>query len=128
VKTFLLDTSFLIDLEDEAFSGEEGPATRMLERLGSARLYISPVTAAELLEGAVDEMESSRALSAYHQTTIGWQAARRCALNQSRSVQRMGENDVWQAALAVTGGHTLVGHDKAFDRRPWLDYRDHRKA
>jgi len=74
VKTFLLDTSFLIDLEDEAFSGEEGPATRMLERLGSARLYISPVTAAELLEGAVDEMESARALSAYHQTTIGWQA------------------------------------------------------
>ena len=127
MKTFLLDTSFLIDLEEETQTGETGPATRALIKMGAAPLYISPVTVAELLEGAEDAVVTERVLAEYHATTIGWQAAKRCALNQSRAAHRMGENDAWQAALAVSGGHSLIGHDKAFEKRPWLDYRDHRK-
>jgi len=128
VKTFLLDTSFLIDYENEVVAGVPGPATRTLGKIaGPSRLYISPVTVAELLEGAEDAVETERALAEYHATNIGWQAAKRCALNQSRAAHRMGENDAWQAALAVSGGHALVGHDKAFEKRPWLDYQDHMK-
>jgi predicted nucleic acid-binding protein len=125
---FLLDTSFLIDLGREMDASEEGPAHRTLARLPAGRIFVSPVTVAELLEGAEDEVESDALLNKYHHLTIGTAAAHRCALNQSRATQRMGENDAWQAALAVTGGLTLVGHDRAFDRRPWLSYLDHAKA
>lgn len=127
-KTCLLDTSFLIALEVETETKTPGPAMRTLEKLRGAKLYISPVTVAELLEGAEDMEETARALADYHQVAIGWQAAKRCALNQSRAAQRMGENDAWQAALAFTGGHRLVGHDHAFERKSWLDYLDYLKA
>ncbi len=128
MKACLLDTSFLIDLEEEAAAGEEGPATRLLTRLGAARLYLSPVTVAELLEGAEDAAGTARALAGYRQLTIGWAAARRCALNQSRAAQRLGENDAWQAALAMAGSMTLVGHDRGFRRPAGLAYLDHRKG
>ncbi len=101
---------------------------RTLAKMGTAALYISPVTIAEILEGSEDPVATERALSEYHSTNIGWQSARRCALNQSRATQRMGENDAWQAAIAVNAGHSLVGHDRAFERREWLDYIDHRKS
>jgi predicted nucleic acid-binding protein len=127
MKTALLDTSFLIDLDDEAESGVVGPATRTLATLREYRLFISPVTVAELLEGAEMPEEAAKELATYQKQTIGWQAAQRCALNQSRAPRRMGENDAWQAALAALSGHRLVGHDVAFEGRPGLDYLDHRK-
>lgn len=123
---YLLDTSLLIDYADELESAGDGPATRTLASLGKARLYVSPVTIAELLEGAEDPLATERFLSGFRQLTIGWAAARRCAVMQARAAQRMGENDAWQAALAVTGEMTLVGHDKAFRARPGLAYLDHR--
>jgi predicted nucleic acid-binding protein len=127
-KTYLLDTSFLIDYGREIEEGTPGPAFATVAKMGAAKLYVTPVTCAELLEGSFDERETALTLSTYQQTTIGWQAAKRCALNQARATQRMGENDAWQAALAVVGGHILVGHDKAFDHRPWLNYLDHAKG
>lgn len=127
-KTYLLDTSFLIDLADEAATKTKGPATRTLAKIGTASTYITPITEAELLEGAEDILAAQKVISGYRRMTIGSASALRCALNQSRAPQRMGENDAWQAALAVTGGHVLVGHDKAFERRPWLEYLDHAEA
>jgi predicted nucleic acid-binding protein len=124
----LLDTSLLIDYGQEIEEGKHGPATRTLERLGRARLYVSPVTVAELLEGAEDPSAAERFLTSYQQLTIGWSAALRCALLQARAARRMGENDAWQVALATHGGLTLVGHDRAFENRPGLTYLDHRKA
>jgi predicted nucleic acid-binding protein len=126
MKTALLDTSFLIDLADESAADVEGPAHRALVRLKGCRIYISAVTVAEVLEGAEDQGAAAAALSAYHFQTLGWGTARRCALAQSRSGRRMGENDAWQAALAVASGHCLVAHDHAFGGRPWLDYLDYR--
>ena len=129
MKSYLFDTSFLIELADEIESGEDGPAVQYLATLPSAaRVFVSPVTIAELLEGAEDPEACVHLLNGYHQTVIGWQAAKRCALNQSRAAQRMGENDAWQAAIAVVGGHTLVGRDRAFERRSWLDYHDFAKS
>jgi len=128
MRTALLDTSFLIDLADEVAEGKEGPASRTLRRLGRSRIYISAVTVAELLEGPEDPALAAVELSAYRFLTVGWGAARRCALNQSRTARRMGENDAWQAALSGQAGHQLVGHDHAFEGLSWLDYLDHRKG
>jgi predicted nucleic acid-binding protein len=124
--TYLLDTSFLIDLVEETEAGEEGPARRAAEKLGS-RAYVSSVSVAEFLEGAEDRGAALRFLSAFRFQPIGWGSAQRCALNQARNTRRMGENDAWQAALAMTSGHKLLGHDHIFERRGNLDYLDHRK-
>lgn len=128
MKAALLDTSFLVDLEDETVAGVAGPATRTLAKLKGCRLFITPVTVAEILEGAVDPITTARELSAYRAHSIGWPAARRWALNQAHAARRMGDNDAWQAALATIGHQKLVGHDRAFQGRPWLDYLDHRKS
>lgn len=127
-KTYLLDTSFLIALDAEVEARDVGPAMRTLASMRGAKVFITPVTVAEILEGAEDFVGAARSLADYHQTVIGWQAAKRCALNQSRAASRMGENDAWQAALAVMGGHTLVARDRGFERKPWLDYRDFSRA
>jgi predicted nucleic acid-binding protein len=52
VKTCLLDSSFLIDLLNEIAAGDARSAHRWLRRNASAELWISPVTLAEVLEGA----------------------------------------------------------------------------
>jgi predicted nucleic acid-binding protein len=126
---YLLDTSFLVDYERETAAGVAGPATRTMDRLpASARFYVSPVTVAEILEGADDAAVTTRALATYQQQTIGWAVALRCAAQQDRAAHRLGENDAWQVALALGGGLTLVGHDKAFERVPGLVYHDHRAS
>ena len=124
----LLDTSFLIDLEDEVIAGKVGPATRTLAGLGKARLYVSPVTVAEIIEGAEDPLAAERALFGYRHITIGWAAARRCAVLQHSNARRMGENDAWQAALASAGAMTLIGHGSSFAGRTGFVYLDHRAA
>jgi predicted nucleic acid-binding protein len=91
-------------------------------------LWLSVVTVAELLEAADDPVVAARALGRYRLQTIGWAAAQRCAHHQSRTSRRLGENDAWQVALALGGGLTLVGHDRAFAGRPGLDYLDHRQT
>lgn len=124
---YLLDTSFLIDLEQEEEDGIAGPATRALAGFkGGKPVWISAVTVAEFLESAEDEAAAT--LGAYRLQTIGWAAAQRCAGLQARTTRRLGENDAWQVSLALGGGLTLVGHDKAFNGRPGLDYLDHRKG
>ena len=127
-QTYLLDTSFLVDLADEIDAGIEGPAHRALDTLPGRGVYISPATLAEFLEGAADWLGALKFLGRYQWQTIGQAAAQRCALNQSRdAARRMGENDAWQAAIAVVSGHKLLGHDDAFKDRAWLDYIDHRR-
>lgn len=125
--TYLLDTSFLIDLADEMDASREGPAHRALGTLPERGVYITPVTVAELLDGAENRAAALRFLTRFQRLMIGDAAARRCAINQSRSARRMGENDAWQAALAFVSGHKLVGHDRTFENRPWLEYVDHRR-
>ena len=127
MKSYLLDTSFLIALEEETAAGRPGPACRTLDRLPSGAVFVTPVTVAELLEGAEDQAAALAELATYRQTVIGWATALRCALNQGRATRRMGENDAWQAALAMRAGHTLIGRDHAFEGRSGLDYVDFTK-
>jgi predicted nucleic acid-binding protein len=117
MKRCLLDSSFIIDLLNEVVANECGPAHSWMERNTHADLWVSPVTHAEVLEGANDADAVRDALRPFRWQTIGRQHAERAASIQRRSANRMGENDAWQVAIADTMDAVIVGHDpKAFDR------------
>jgi predicted nucleic acid-binding protein len=127
MKRCLLDSSFVIDLLNEIVADERGPARSWMERNVRSELWVSPVTHAEVLEGANDADAVRDALRPFRWQTIGRQHAERVALIQSRSANRMGENDAWQVAIADTMDAVIVGHDpKAFDRLGDR-YDDHRR-
>jgi predicted nucleic acid-binding protein len=126
MRRFLLDSSFVIDLLNEEVERCHGPAGAWLHRNPRARLWISPVTLAEVLEGAEDRGAVKIRLARYKWQGIGHAHAERVALRQSRSSQRMSENDAWQAAVAESLDAAIVGHDpKAFGRLG-TGYVDHR--
>jgi len=124
----LLDSSFLIDLLNELASGRLGPASHWLRRNRRARLWVSAVTVAEVLEGA-DDVEFVRRFLA----RFGWQGlhhahAARVALLQRRTGQRMGENDAWQVSVVMEMRGRIVGHDPRAFSRLGRFYEDHRTA
>lgn len=125
---FLLDSSFVIDLLNEIAANQRGPARAWAARNPGAELWISPVTSAEVLEGASDAAAVREVLRAFRWQTIGHQQAERAALRQSRAAQRLGENDAWQVAVAECMDAVIVGHDpRAFDRLGGR-YEDHRRS
>jgi predicted nucleic acid-binding protein len=122
----LLDSSFVIDLLNEIADGEPGPAFEWLQANRRAQLWISPVTYVEVLEGA-DDLDAVR----LHLRRHRWQGLHRqhaeaAAHLQRRSPQRMGENDAWQAALAIAMDGCIVGHDPSAFSRLGAAYVDHR--
>ncbi len=124
----LLDSSFVIDLLNEVADGVPGPALEWLRQHPQAQLWISAVTYAEVLEGA-HEVDAVRS----HLRRYRWQGlhpaqADLVALLQQRTSKRMGENDAWQAAVALHMKGCVVGHDpKAFERLGDA-YVDHRRS
>ena len=117
MKRCLLDSSFIIDLFNEVAANRRGPAHAWIARNSGADLWVSPVTYAEVLEGAEDTVAVREAFRAFRWQTIGKQHSDRVALNQRRADQRMGENDAWQVAIADGMEAVIVGHDpKAFAR------------
>jgi predicted nucleic acid-binding protein len=126
VKTCLLDSSFMIDLLNEIAAGDAGWAHAWLRRNVAAELWISPVTVAEVLEGAADPEAVKDYLRRYSWQGIHRVHADKAASIQRRAVRRMGENDAWQAALADHMGAILVGHDPRAFRRLGDRYEDHR--
>jgi len=126
VKICLLDSSFLIDLLNEIAAGDAGSAHEWLRRNAAAELWISPVTLAEVLEGARDPDAVKDYLRRYSWHGIQRVHAVKVASIQRRAVRRMGENDAWQAALADHMGAILVGHDARAFGRLGDRYEDHR--
>lgn len=126
MKKCLLDSSFLIDLLNEMADDREGQAFAWLRRNPKAQLWISPVTLAEVLEGADDVKAVKTYLGRYAWQGIHRMHAETVATRQKRSARRMGENDAWQCAVAERIGAVVVGHDGAFES---LDsrYDDHRR-
>ena len=122
----LLDSSFLIDLLNEIADGAPGPAATWLRKNPRAQLWITPVTYAEVLEGADDPDAVRSYLHRYRWQGLHRVHAESAAFLQRRAKQRMGENDAWQVAVALRMDGCVVGHDpRAFTR---LDdaYEDHR--
>jgi predicted nucleic acid-binding protein len=126
MKHYLLDSSFVIDLLTEMSEGKVGPAIRWSDANSTASFWISPVTYAEVLEGAEDPVVIDKVFHALRWQMIGRQHANHVARIQRRSSNRLGENDAWQVAIADLMGASIVGHDpKAFDRLGDR-YDDHR--
>lgn len=128
MKRCLLDSSFLIDYLNEVADAAPGPAHAWFRKNPGAELWISPVTYAEVMEGAGDEAATEAAIAPYRRQNIGQQHARRVALIQRRSSRRLGENDAWQVALAEVMDATLVGHDPKAFARAGVAYEDHRAS
>jgi len=117
MKRYLLDSSFVIDLLNElADANEEGAALTWLKKNQRAQLWISPVTLAEVLEGAEHPAAVKSYLGRYAWQGIHRVQAETAALRQRRAGERMGENDAWQAAVAECMKAKVLGHDDAFKR------------
>jgi predicted nucleic acid-binding protein len=124
----LLDSSFVIDLLNEMAAGQAGPALGWLRLNASAHLWITPVTMAEVLEGAAEPDFVRAYLARFSWQGIHRVHAEKVALRQRRAAHRQGENDAWQAAIAEQMGAVLVGHDPAAFGRMGADYDDHRAS
>jgi predicted nucleic acid-binding protein len=123
----VLDSSFLVDLLNEISAGGPGPALNWLQRNPSARLWITPVTMAEVLEGAQDPEAVKSYLARYSWQGIHRVHAEKVAVRQRRAAHRMGENDAWQAAIAEFMGAVLVGHDTPAFQRLGAAYDDYHR-
>ena len=127
---YLLDASFVIAFLREVESRQQGDARRYLAGLPRARVYLSVVAYAEVLEQAADPAALAAELRVrFRFQSIGQDVAERVALMQRRSRRRMGENDAWIAATAIKAGLTLVADDdEAFADRAPLKYANFRRA
>ena len=124
----LLDSSFLIDLLNELAAARPGAACAWLRRNRRARLWVSAVSVAEVLEGADDVDFVRQFLGRFAWQGLHHAHAARVALLQRRSTQRMGENDAWQVAVAMEMRGKIVGHDPRAFGRLGRAYEDHRAA
>ena len=122
----LLDSSFVIDLLNEAAEGVRGSAYAWLQKNRHAHFWITPVTFAEVLEGADDPDAVREHLHRYRWQGLHRAHAERVALIQRRTPSRMGENDAWQAAAALHMDGCVVGHDPRAFARLGDAYEDHR--
>ena len=122
----LLDSSFLIDLLNEIADGAPGAASVWLQANRRAQLWITPVTYAEVLEGADAPDAVREYLHRYRWQGLHRAHAERVALIQRRASSRMGENDAWQAAAALHMDGCIVGHDPRAFARLGDAYEDHR--
>lgn len=118
----LLDTSFLIRFEREIAIDKPGAATAALAARRSMPVAISVVALGEFAEGFSDPRALNEFVSHFRVLQLSRAIAWRTALLQTSLARRLGENDAWIAATALTYGATLVGCDRAFGRVPRLEY------
>jgi predicted nucleic acid-binding protein len=118
----LLDTSFLIEFEDELTNRKIGPARGVLAAHRRATVAISIITFGEFAEGFADPRALVEFLAPFRVVTLSRAIAWRTAALQGSLSRRLGENDAWIAATALSYEATLIGREKAFERVPRLDY------
>jgi predicted nucleic acid-binding protein len=119
----LLDSTFLVDLHDELRrkDGADGPAKRFMRSNKSLPMVITPVSANEYAAGIRNEREARRFLSRFRMIALGRDIAflaSRIDREQSAKGMRLGENDTWQAAVALRFNLILVTDDTDFEKAP----------
>jgi predicted nucleic acid-binding protein len=118
----LLDTSFLIEFEDELAHRKMGPAYGVLAAHRRQTASISIITLGEFAEGFADPRALLEFLAPFRVVALSRAIAWRTAALQGSLSRRLGENDAWIAATALSYEATLIGREKAFERVPRLDY------
>ena len=118
----LLDTSFLIEFEDELVNRKSGPARAVLTAHRRQAAAISIITLGEFAEGFADPKALLEFLAPFRVVQVSRAIAWRTAALQGSLARRLGENDAWIAATALSYEATLVAREKAFERVPRLDY------
>lgn len=121
----LLDTNFLIDLHSELrHKGTvDGPVKRFMKANRTQQMAITPITANEYAAGIRNEREARRFLRRFRMIAVGRDialCASRLDREQSAKGLRLGENDTWQAAVALHFDLTLITDDSDFDKVPSL--------
>lgn len=128
----LLDTDFLIDLGGYRSSRRRSDALAFLALHPTERCYVSRISWAELAEGLERLEDTRQALVGFGCLEIGedtaWIASR-IARRLKRTGLHIGDNDVWQAAIAVEHNLMLVtGNARHFTRVDRLRVRSHRSG
>ena len=118
----LLDTSFLIEFEDELVNRKSGPAEAVLAAYRRQAVAISIITLGEFAEGFIDPRALLEFLAPFRVVQLSRAIAWRMAALQGCLSRRLGENDAWIAATALSYEATLVAREKAFERVPRLNY------
>jgi predicted nucleic acid-binding protein len=118
----LLDTSFLIEFEDELANRKAGPASAVLASHRRQAVAISIITLGEFAEGFEDPKALVEFLAPFRVVQLSRGIAWRMAALQGSLSRRLGENDAWIAATALSYEATMVGRERAFERVPRLDY------
>ena len=118
----LLDTSFLIELEDEIVARRAGAATALLAAHRRSPAAISIISLGEFAEGFSDPRALIEFLAPFRVVQLSRAIAWRMAALQGSLSRRLGENDAWIAATALSYDATLVARERAFERVPRLDY------
>lgn len=118
----LLDTSFLIELEDELVKRRSGAAIALLEAHPRSAIAISIITLGEFAEGFTDPRAFGEFVGRFRVVQLSRAIAWRAAMMQASLAKRLGENDAWIAATALSYGATVVGRERAFARVPRLSY------
>jgi predicted nucleic acid-binding protein len=115
----LLDSSYLIDLEEEIAGRRFGPAIAFAQEHRRSAPRISVVTLGEFAAGAGEERRARSFLERYRvislKPEIAYLAAR---LERALAAtgRRLGENDNWIAATALYYGEPIVTNDNDFAR------------
>ncbi|MBS0364570.1 MAG: type II toxin-antitoxin system VapC family toxin [Proteobacteria bacterium] len=118
----LLDTSFLIEFEEEIAKNRPGAATAVLTARRARPVAVSIIALGEFAEGYSDPQALNQFVSHFRVIQLSRGIAWRMATLQTSMSRRLGENDAWIAATALAYGATLVGRERAFERVPRLDY------
>ncbi len=126
----LLDTNFLIDLHAELRrpDGTDGPAKRFTRANKTQSMVITPVTANEYAAGIRHEREARRFLRRFRMIALGRDlafVAARIDREQAAKGMRLGENDTWQAAVALRFVLTVVTDDSDFEKIPKIKRRNY---
>ena len=126
----LLDTDFLIGLGGSRSSRRRNEALAFLALHPAERFYVSRITRAEFAEGAASLDDTQQALAGFGCFEITEDTAwitSRIARRLKRTGLHIGDNDVWQAAIALEHDLTLVtGNARHFARVAGLRVRSHR--
>ncbi len=118
----LLDTSFLVEFEGELVNRRPGSATAVLAAHRRQAVAISIITLGEFAEGFTDPRALVEFLAPFRVVQLSRAIAWRMAALQGSLTRRLGENDAWIAATALSYEAILVAREKAFKRVPRLDY------